>query len=162
MHRPTARPTDRPLAVLGLGLAALVAGCGPDDPQLAMCQEIAGKLVADIADWDDVAQDDTPRGRDIDIAYSTEGGASGTIECRYPIDRNTDAVATAPGEVILNGRRLGTRELLAAGTKASGEVIADTAGATAERARELAEEGGERAREAALEATKALQERLER
>ena len=166
MHRSIVRPLATATA---LGLAALVAACGPDDPQLAMCQKLANQLVPDIAGWERTEQDDSRRARDIDIAYSTDADTSGTIACRYPIDRNTDAVATAPDQVVLNGRRLTTRELFSAGTKASGELISETADATADRTRELAGEAGEKAREVAdqvregaLEGAKALQETLER
>ena len=159
----------RPLAVASLGLAALVAACGPDDPQLAMCQKLANGLVADVAGWERTEQNDTSRARTIDIAYSTEADTSGSIECRYPINASTGAVATAPDQVVLNGRRLGTRELLAVGTQASGELISETADATAERSRELAGEAGEKAREVAdrvreetVKGAKALQETLER
>ena len=163
MHRSIVRP------LAAFGLAVLVAGCGPDDPQLAMCQKLANGLVPDIADWQRTDRNDSARARDIDIAYSTNDDTSGSIECRYPIDRNTGAVATAPDQVLLNGRRLGTRELFAAGTKASGELISETTDATAERTRELAGEAGEKARdvaeqvrEGALEGARALQETLER
>jgi len=169
MHLSFARsPTVRPLAALALGLVALVAGCGPADPQLAMCQKLANGFVDDIAGWERTEQNDSTRARDIDIAYSTESDGSGSIECRYPISRQDGAVATAPDQVILNGRRIGTRELLTVGTRASGELITETAGATAERGRELAGEAGEKARELAdtvregtVKGAKALQEKLE-
>ena len=157
-----------PLAC-SLAAAVLVAGCGPDEPQIAMCQELAKNLVGDIAGWERTDQEDGRRARQVSIAYSTNADTSGSIECNYPINRESGAIATAPREVVLNGRRLETGELFAAGTRASGKIIADTADATADRTRELAGEAGEkagelteRARDAALEGTKALQEALER
>jgi|GEM_PF-896718 len=162
------RAGARPLAAIAL-VAGLLAACGPKDPQLAMCQELANKLVGDIAGFDDAEQQDGARARDIDITYTTNADAGGTIACRYPIDKTTGAVATAPDQVILDGRRLSTRELFSAGTKASGKLIADTADATADRTRELAGDAGDMARDVAdkalestIEGAQALREKLER
>ena len=158
-----------PSLVAAAFASALVAGCGPDDPQLAMCQELANKLVGNVAGWERTEQNDGGRSRDIDIDYSTTADTSGSISCRYPLDRETRKVATAPDQVILNGRRLSTGELFSAGTKATGKVLADTADETADRTRELAGEAGEKLRdvadrtlEAGIEGARALQEKLER
>ena len=163
------RPRTAPL-LASAALAAGLAGCGaPEDPQLAMCQAIAKRLTGDtITGWERTEQDDGARGRRVSIAYTTVGDGSGSIDCAYPVDED-GTVATAPDRVDRDGVRVGQRELIAAGTSASREILAGTAAETAERTKVLAREASEAAREAAasavggaVEAGQALQERLER
>ena len=162
-------------------LALALAGCGaPEDPQLAMCQAVAKQLTGNtITGWERTEQDDGARSRRVAIAYTTTGDGSGTIDCAFPI-ASDGTVATAPDRVDLDGERVGRKELLAAGTSASKELLSDTAAETAARTRELAGEAGEKAREVAgrageaardaadravggaVEAGQALQEKLER
>ena len=160
-----------PLAASFATAALLAAGCGtPEDPQLAMCQAVAKQLTGDtIAGWERTEQDDGSRARTVSIAYSTTDDTSGSIDCRYPIDRESGNVATAPDQVDLNGQRVPTKELLSAGTRASGELIAGTAAETVARSRELAEDAGEKVRDVAdqalevtVEGAKTLQEKLDR
>ena len=160
----------RALLLPSAALAAALAGCGaPEDPQLAMCQAVAKQLTGNtVTGWERTERDETSRSRRVSIAYRTVGDGSGSIDCDYPIDEN-GTVATAPDSVDLDGRTVGRRELLTAGTAASRELIAGTAAETAERTRELANRAGEAARDAAgravgdaVEAGQALQERLER
>ena len=161
------RPSLVPLSAATL----LLAACGaPDDPQLAMCQAVAKQLTGDtVAAWERTEQSDGSRARHVVIAYSTTDDGSGSIDCRFPIDREDGTVATAPDAVELDGQEVPTKELIAAGTRASGELIAGTAAETAARTRELAEDAGdkarevaERAREVTVEGAKAVQEALDR
>ena len=162
----------RPFIVGSLATAALIAsGCGaPEDPQLAMCQALAKQLTGDtVADWADTEQREGSRARTVSIAFERSGGGAGSIDCRYPIDRQNGAVATAPDQVTLDGERVPTGTLLSAGARASGEIIAGTAAETAARTKVLAEDAGERvldaaeqARDLAADGVKTLQENLER
>lgn len=173
--RTATRPVIRRAAAArtaSLAAALLVVACGtPEDPQLSMCQSLARQLTGDtVASWERTRQDEGSRARDISVAYSTTNDQSGSIDCRYPIDPQNGSVATAPNEVRLNGQKVSTRELLAAGTKASGELIAGTAADTVARSKELAGEAGEkkareaadRALEVAADGVKTLQEKLDR
>ena len=162
----------RPLTAGSLAVAALIAsGCGaPDDPQLAMCQALAKQLTGDtVSAWGDTDQNEGSRARTVSIAFERSGGGGGSIDCRYPIERQNGAVATAPDQVTLDGERVPTGTLLKAGARASGEIIAGTAAETAARTKVLAEDAGERvldaagqARDLAAEGVRTLQENLER
>jgi len=152
-------------------LALIVSGCGaPADPQLAMCQTLAKNLTGDsVTSFEADVQKDGRRARSVKIAFATGAAGSGTIDCRYPINQTTGAIATAPSEVMLNGQKVPTRELFAAGTKASGEIISGVAKETAAQTREYADEATEqardladKARDVAVEGGKALQEALEK
>ena len=162
----------RPLIAGSLAVVALFAsGCGaPEDPQLAMCQALAKQLTGDtVSDWADIEQREGSRARTVSIAFERSAGGAGSIDCRYPIDRQNGAVATAPDQVALDGERVPTGTLLGAGARASGEIIAGTAAETAARTKVLAEDAGERVRDAAeqvrdlaADGVKTLQESLER
>lgn len=151
-----------------LGLSLLVSACNnTDDPQLAMCQAVAKQLTGNtIAEWRQINQSDTPRLRTIAIAYEGTDSSKGAIDCIFPIDLQ-GVVDTAPKAVVLNGQKIGTRELLSAGMKASGELLKGTAANTVAKSKELAEDAREaagdvadKALDAAEQTSKALQQKL--
>ncbi len=150
------------------GLGMLVSACtNTDDPQLAICQAVAKQLTDNtIAEWGQINQSDTPRLRTIAIAYEGVDSSKGAIDCTFPIDLQ-GVVDTGPKVVVLNGRQIGTGELLSAGMKASGELLKGTATNTVSKSRELAEDArdaagdvAEKALDAAGETSKSLQEKL--
>lgn len=162
----------RPSNLLASGtLVLLVSGCGaPADPQLAMCQTLAKNLTGDsVTSFEEAVQKDGVRARSVKIAFATGEAGNGTIDCRYPINQTTGVVSTAPNTVMLNGQRVPTKELFAAGTKASGEIISGVAKETAAQTREYADDATEqardladKARDAAIDGGKALQGVLEK
>lgn len=159
----------RPPMMAMLTALTVTACTNTDNPQLAMCQAVAKQLTGNqIASWEKTDQQDHGSNRTITIAYGTANDQSGSLDCNFPI-KDDGSVDTAPSQVVHNGQRVGQKELLTAGTKASVELLKGTAANTVARSKELANEAGkvaadvaDKARDGALDASKALQEKLEK
>jgi len=157
-------------SMMAMTTALLLTACtNSDNPQLAMCQAVAKQLTGNqIASWEKTDQHDHGKSRTVTIAYATANDQSGSIDCSYPI-REDGTIDTGPEQVVLNGERVGQKELFSAGTKASTELLKGTAANTIARSKELANEAGkvaadvaDKARDSALDASKALQQQLEK
>lgn len=160
----------KPYILLPLvSMSLLLTACTQtDNPQLAICQAVTKQLTDNtVASWDNIEENDQSRRRNISIAFTQTDDTKGTISCAFPKSKE-GVVETSPRSVVLNGSEVGTKELLTAGAKASAELLKGTAANTVAKSKELAEEASQmandaagKARETALDATKALQQKLE-
>ncbi|MBX2881106.1 MAG: hypothetical protein KTR32_14275 [Granulosicoccus sp.] len=133
------------------GLAAtllLITACTPtDNPRLAMCQTMGKNLVGEISSWDNTEISETGNRMIINAAYTPASGQAGNINCVYQRDDENSAFGTAPRAVTLNGRKLGTKEILQAGTAATAEQFKKLAAETEKQSRELAKDVTKKAEE---------------
>ncbi len=155
-----------------LHVSAVVVSCvlltsctNTDNPQLAMCQAVAKQLTSNtISSWDNSANSDSGTNRVVSVAFTNADDQAGSAECYYKTLED-GSIETAPLKVVLNGQPVGQKELISAGTKASGELLAGTYKNTVEKSRELATQAGEvatdvanKAKDAAIDAGKTLQQ----
>jgi len=140
---------------LPLAAASLLAlgACSPtDNPRLAMCQAMGNNLVGEISSWDNTDVSERADAMIIDAFYTPASGQPGIISCVFERDKmnrdDEDAnFKTAPTVVTLNGRRLGTREILQAGSAASAEQLRKLAAETKKQSAEAARDVTQKAEE---------------
>lgn len=131
-----------------LGSIAL-AGCSPTDtPLIDMCQKITQNLVGSVGEWKEPKKTETKVLMTVEVAYTTEGGESGSAICQYPPSRS-GGFRTSPKTMTLNGFDVSSKDLISASLSATGQAVKETASATGEKAGQLADDASVKARELA-------------
>lgn len=142
----------------------VLAGCtGGENPQLLMCKSVTEKLVGSVGNWKSDSIDKRDRQINVKVVYEDGNDSQGEALCVYrkPASARDDPNApypTSPTSVTLNGTEVGTRELMAAGVKASKEVIEGIAAETAKQSKELAADAKVKAEELTEEAARLVEQ----
>lgn len=172
-------------AAVTLTSAIILNACSqPDEPRIAMCQNLAENLLsAPIASWTKTEKLQINEDHiQVNLHFPT-----GVASCNY--GRSTvgaedeygkRSMSRAPSDMTLNGQEVPARELMTAVAKSNGKLFKESAKASTEKAKEfatnadenlknlghqaseMAEQVSETAREAALKATESLQDKLQK
>lgn len=142
-----------PALVVGFSLG-ITACTGGENPQLAMCQKVAGNLAGKVSSWDKTDVSESGNNMTVNASYTLSSGDSGKVSCLYKRDNSDRNVSdppfqTAPYKVTMNGEAIGTKELIKAGLKASKETLSEVAAETSKQASENAKLANEKASELA-------------
>ncbi len=138
------------LAIMGISLT----GCNPSStPLIDMCQKITQNLIGTIGEWQEPQKTATKKYTTVQLAYSTEGGESGTATCEHPLDKNGNGnFRISPESMTLNGASVSQRDLISASLGATKQIVKDTAENTKEKSVELANDASDKASELADQA----------
>ena len=141
------------LAIMGVSLS----GCNPTStPLIDMCQKITQNLVGTVSEWQEPQKSANDKYTTVQLAYSTEGGQSGTATCKHPMEMDgRDATGTyrvAPETMALNGAPVSSGDLVSASIGATKQIVKDTAVNTKEKSIELANDASDKAKELADQA----------
>ncbi len=106
-----------------------------------MCQAVAKQLTSNtISEWGNTSQSDSDRSVTTKVAFTTNTGQSGNLDCAYKKKNGT--TDTSPHKVTLNGQAVPNNLLMSAGVKASKELLSGTYKNTVAKSQELAAEAG--------------------
>lgn len=135
---------------LSLFSATIVSCGGAKNPQLAMCQALAKDLSGSgISKWNSINENETERLRTVSIKYTSDTGAPGSIQCDYMRNQTTGITETGARQVVHNGVRVETKDLLASAGRVTKDMLANAAEITASKATSLANDAMDTAKDAA-------------
>ena len=119
-----------------------------------MCQDVTKNLVGQV-EWSDSTVAESGDLLTVNANYTSNSGETGKVSCGYRRERTEDGngnFATGPESVRINGERVSTSDLIAAGTKASKEQLTKIAKETSKQTQKVAKEASEKAAEIAEQA----------
>lgn len=138
------------LAIMSISLT----GCNPTStPMIDMCQKITQNLVGAVSEWQEPQKSANNKYTTVQLAYTTEGGETGTAACEHP--KETDDTGTyrvAPESMTVNGAPIAQGDLISASFGATKQIVKDTAENTKEKSIQLANDASDKAKELADQA----------